>query len=62
MTMAERKKQLPNRHVFSDDELEIPVSNLFLFNIMFIVNLNGPQTYIVVMFTIKIYTFYVCYT
>lgn len=28
--MAERKKQLPNRHVFSDDELEIPVSNLFL--------------------------------
>lgn len=45
MTMAERKKQLPNRHVFSDDELEIPVSNLYQFDIMFIANLNGPQTY-----------------
>lgn len=25
--MAERKKKFPNRHVFSDDELENPVSD-----------------------------------
>lgn len=33
--MAERKKKLPNRHVFSDDELEAPPVSIIYFQVYY---------------------------